>query len=259
MTQAPDTAKSAAPTDPNRRAVSLLGWLRRGVPPLLVIVTALLAWFELQGFDFHALREVVRLIPLWMLLGLQALALLGVMEMTLYDWWMSRRLKIGLPTIRLLRYSWVANTMNNLIGLSGLAGSGARILLLTRDGVATRLAALHSGIIMLSVPVGLSVLVLVALFLGEADLVPGVLPPWAVRAVLIAYAAYLPVFLALAASRKALHRVLSGDTRLGLTGGLTLVGISVLDWLLAVVVAWSCLAAAGAPTGPSPLPRRWGS
>ena len=251
-TQTPDslTADPDAAVDPNRRAVSLLGWLRRGVPPLLVMATALLAWFELRGFDFHALQEVVRRIPLWVLLLLQALALAAVFAMSLYDWWLSRRLKVDLPPARLLRYSWVANTMNNLIGLSGLAGSGVRILLLTRDGVATRAASLYSGIIMLSVPVGLSVLVLVALALGEADLVPGALPTWAVRAVLIAYAAYLPVFLVLAASSKVLHRVLSGASRLGLRGGLTLVGISVLDWLLAVVVAWSCLAAAGAPTGP---------
>jgi phosphatidylglycerol lysyltransferase len=246
----PQAARPAAAVDPNRRAVSLLGWLRRGVPPLLAIVAALLAWFELQGFDFHALQEVVRRIPLWLLLGLQLLALAAVFAMTLYDWWLARWLKVKLAPARLVRYSWVANTMNNLIGLSGLAGSGVRILLLTRDRVATRTATLYSGVIMLSVPVGLSVLVLCALALGETDLVPGVLPPWAVRAVLIAYAAYLPVFLALAASRTVMHRVLSGEARLGLTGGLTLVGISVLDWLLAVTVAWSCLAAAGAPTGP---------
>ena len=32
----------------------------------------------------------------------------------------------------------------------------------------------------------------------------------------IAYAAYLPVFLALSSSRAILHRVLSGETRIGL-------------------------------------------
>ena len=257
MTRAPKDRPAEAPAprsdaaaDPNRRAVSLLGWLRRGVPPLLVLVTGVLAWFALQGFDFQALQQVVRQIPLWLLLVLQALALIAVFEMVLYDLWLARRLKVDLPPARLVRYSWVANTMNNLIGLSGLAGSGIRILLLTRDGVATRLASLYSGVIMLAVPVGLSVLVLAALALGETDLAPSSLPRWAVNTVLIVYAAYLPVFLAVAASRAILHRVLSGEIRLGWGGGLTLVGISVLDWLLAVLVAWGCLAAAGAPTGP---------
>jgi phosphatidylglycerol lysyltransferase len=193
-----DPVKLSACADPNRRAISLLGWLRRAAPPLLVVFALLAAWFDLQGFDVHALHESVRLLPLGTLLGLQALV--AVFAMVLYDWWVSRWLKIRLPPARLIRYSWVANTMNNLIGLSGLAGSGIRILLLARDGVATRVASLYSGVIMLSVPVGLSVLAPVALAQGHADLLPAAIPQWAVHAVLIAYAAYLPIFLALASA-----------------------------------------------------------
>ncbi|MBK1721764.1 bifunctional lysylphosphatidylglycerol flippase/synthetase MprF [Thiocystis violacea] len=243
-------ARASAAPDPNRRAVSLLGWLRRAVPPVLVAVTGIAAWLELRGFDVHALHESVRQLPLALLLGLQLLALGAVFSMVLYDWWLSRWLKLELPPARLIRYSWVANTMNNLVGLSGLAGSGIRILLLTRDGVATRTAAFYAGVVMLSVPVGLSVLVLLALTQGHADLVPEVIPRWAVHAILIAYGAYLPVFLALAASRVLMHRVLSGEARLGWGRGLTLVGISVIDWVLAVVVAWSCMAALGVQLPP---------
>ncbi|WP_295390549.1 bifunctional lysylphosphatidylglycerol flippase/synthetase MprF [uncultured Thiodictyon sp.] len=246
----PAAVPASASRDTNRRAATLLAWLRRGVPPLLIVVTALAAWYEIKGFDLGALQRGVRRIPVGTLLGLQALALVAVFEMVLYDWWVSRWLQIRLSADRLIRYSWVANTTNNLIGLSGLAGSGIRILLLGRDGVATRIASLYSGVIMLSVPVGLSVLVLVALVLGRADLVPGVLPHWAVLAILIGYAAYLPVFLTLAASRTVLHRVLSGAAHLGLSGGLALVAISVLDWLLAVAIAWCCLAACGTQVAP---------
>ena len=205
---------------------------------------------ELQGFDFTALRDSVRQVPVPTLLGLQALALLAVLEMVLYDWWVSRRLKVALPFDRLLRYSWVANTTNNLVGLSGLAGSGVRILLLTRDGVAPKTAALYAGIVMLSVPVGLSVLVLLALVMGHRDVLPAAFSGWALSAVLIAYAAYLPGFLALARSRSLLRRVLHSEARLGWSGGLALVGISLVDWLLAVAVAWCCLAAAGAEVAP---------
>ncbi len=217
---------------------------------MLAIMALLAVWFELQGFDVHALLESVRRLPLLTLLGLQMLALTAVLSMVLYDWWCSRWLSLHLPLARLIRYSWVANTMNNLIGLSGLAGAGIRILLLARDGVTTRTASLYSGVIMLSVPVGLSVLVICALAQGHASLVPAAIPRWIVRTVLIAYAAYLPVFLALSSSRAILHRVLSGETRIGWIGGLTLVGISVLDWLFAVAVAWCCLAASGAWVAP---------
>ncbi|TCT23776.1 bifunctional lysylphosphatidylglycerol flippase/synthetase MprF [Thiobaca trueperi] len=243
-------AKPSPGADSNRRAISLLGWLRRAAPPLLALAALLILWFELQGFDVRALHESVRRLPVATLLGLQALALTAVFSMVLYDWWVGRWLKIGLPLARLIRYSWVANTMNNLIGLSGLAGSGIRILLLVRDGVTPRVASLHSGVIMLSVPVGLSVLVPFILAQGHANLLPAVIPQWAVLTVLIACAVYLPVFLALASSRAVLHRVLSGETRIGLAGGVTLVGISALDWLLAVIVAWCCLAAFGARVDP---------
>ena len=249
-TLAHPAVRAATPADSNRRAATLLAWLRRGVPPLLVALTGLVAWYQIKGFDFHTLRAAVYRIPLGVLLGLQALALAAVFEMVLYDWWVARWLKVSLAWNRLIRYSWVANSTNNLIGLSGLVGSGIRILLLTRDGVATRVASLYSGVIMLSVPVGLSVLVLAALALGRTDLVPGVLPRWAILTVLIGYAAYLPVFLTLAANRAVLHRVLSGTARLGLGGGLTLVAISVLDWLMAVLVAWYCLVACGAHIDP---------
>ncbi|MGQ9658885.1 MAG: bifunctional lysylphosphatidylglycerol flippase/synthetase MprF [Thermochromatium sp.] len=236
--------------DPNPSAISLLGWLRRAVPPLLILVTVLAAWNELQGFDVHALNKSVRRLPVGLLLGLQLLAFAAVAQMILYDWWMARWLKLDLPLAKLARYSWVANTINNLVGLSGLAGSGIRLLLLRREGVATRTASIYAGVIMLSIPVGLSVLVLFALLQGYTTLVPGIIPQWAVRAVLIAYAAYLPVFLVLAGSRTVLHRVLSGETRLGWSRGLGLVALSVVDWLLAVLVAWCCLAATGAPIAP---------
>lgn len=249
------TSRSSIPgpdsiSSTHQRAVSLLQWLRRALPPLLVLITVLAAWFELRGLDLGALHESVRRIPPANLLLLQVLALLGVFAMTLYDWWVGRWLGVRLLPATLMRYSWVANSMNNLVGFSGLAGSGIRILLLGRHGVGTRQASLYSGVIMLSVPVGLSVLVLATLALGHANASLGLFPGWLARAVLIVYALYLPVFLALSASRAVLHRVLSGTTRIGWSGGLTLVGISVVDWLLLVLVAWGCLAASGAQVDP---------
>jgi phosphatidylglycerol lysyltransferase len=248
------TKNPVPPSDPSPEvqagAVSLLAWLRRAAPPILILVTGVAAWFELRGFDFHAVHESVRRVPLETLAGLHLLALAAISGMSLYDLWVSRWLKVGVPTGRLLRYSWVANTMNNLIGLSGLAGSGVRILLLTREGVSARTASLYSGVVMLSIPVGLSVLVLFTLLLGDARLVPAGLSRWAVRAVLIGDAAYLPIFFALCLSRVIARRVLHSESRLGWGGGLSLMTISTLDWLLAVLVAWVCVTATGSSVAP---------
>jgi phosphatidylglycerol lysyltransferase len=135
--------------------------------------------------------------------------------------------------------------MNNLVGLSGLAGSGIRVLLLTRDGVPVRSASVHAGMVMLAIPVGLAVLVLAALIIGDAHVVPAGLPRWAVSAVMVAVSAYLPVFLALCVSRVVARRVLRSETRLGWAGGLGLAAISTFDWLLAVLVSWACVIATG--------------
>ncbi len=248
------TKPSAPPSDPRPEvqagAVSLLTWLRRAAPPILILVTGFAAWFELRGFDFHAVHQSVRRVPLETLAGLHLLALAAIFGMSLYDLWVSRWLEIDVPRTKLLRYSWVANTMNNLIGLSGLAGSGIRILLLTREGVSARTASLYSGVVMLSIPVGLSVLVLFALLFGDARLVPAGLSRWAVRGVLIGDAAYLPIFLALCVSRVIARRVLHSESRLGWGGALSLMVISTLDWLLAVLVAWTCVTAAGSSVAP---------
>ena len=77
--------------------------------------------------------------------------------MTVYDWRAARVLDIRIPSTTLVRNAWIANTFNNLIGLSGLAGSGIRMLLLTGERIDDRRAAAYSGLIMVSVPVGLSV------------------------------------------------------------------------------------------------------
>lgn len=132
-------------------------WLRRVLPLLFLLLVGALSWRELRQIDIHVLRASMAAVPSSVLLGVQALGLVAVLVMTLYDWRVCRWMAITLPPMKLLRYSWVANTFNNFLSFSGLAGSGIRFLLLVHDGVVARIASVYAGILMLSVPVGLAV------------------------------------------------------------------------------------------------------
>ena len=206
----------------------------------------ILAWHELRQIDVHVLRSSVQALPFSNMLMLQLLALLAVFSMVLYDWQLSRWLSIPLAAPTLLRYSWVANSFNNFIGLSGLAGSGIRFLLLAKQGVATRTASVYSGAIMLAVPVGLAVLALLVLLFGHARVSNLGIPNWLAHLVLLGFAAYAPVFLWLIGRGGLLRRLTRGANPLHLRHGLWLIATSVLDWLLAMAVAWVSLWLSGA-------------
>jgi phosphatidylglycerol lysyltransferase len=226
-------------------------WLRHLLPAVLIGVVIVLTWEQIAGLDLHLLRDRIRDVPAPVLLMLQGLALFAVLAMALYDGIAQRWLGTTLTTRQLLRFSWIANSFNNFIGLSGLAGSGVRMLLLTREGIPAPRAGVFAGLILMAVPLGLSVLVLLAL----PDTLGGRLDPLVPRsmalAVLAAFFLYLPVFLLLSRSRQLLHRVLPDAPALGLRRGLVLAGVSVVDWLLAIGVAWACVTATGVSVEPA--------
>ena len=59
----------------------------------------------------------------------------------------ARTFQLRLPARTLVRNAWIANAFNNLIGLSGLAGSGIRMLLLGNAGIEPSRAAAFSALI----------------------------------------------------------------------------------------------------------------
>ena len=220
-------------------------WVRRALPFAFLALVAVLAGHELRGLDIHAVHETLQAISLPRLLIVQLIALAGVLAMTLYDWLAARALEVRLPLTTLVRNAWIANTFNNLIGLSGLAGSGIRMLLLTGERIDAGRAAAYSGLIMVSVPVGLSVLCWPLLLTGGPGVDKLPIPTWTVWLALGGFAAYLPVYF-LALTKGMFSRVLSD---LPPQSGLSLLGLitfSTLDWLLAAAAAWVAIELSGA-------------
>ncbi|MGW8228283.1 MAG: hypothetical protein ACWGOW_05245, partial [Gammaproteobacteria bacterium] len=227
--------------EPTRR----LRWVRRVLTAIFIVLVAVLAIRELRGFDVHALRAVLQAVTLPQLLLIQLIAIVGLLSMTLYDWHAARVFKLGIPLPTLLRNAWIANAFNNLIGLSGLAGSGIRMLLLGSERIDVQRAAAYAGLILASVPVGLAVLSWPLLWRGEMAMDSLPIPVWTAWLALGAFAAYLPVYV-LALYKGMFSRLLRGLTPQSGTSLALLIAISTLDWLLAAIVAWVALDVSGA-------------
>jgi len=224
--------------------------LRRLVPPLFLLVVIVLSWSELRELDWKQLRGALKELPSWKLLGVLSVGLTAVLLMSLYDRLLTRWLGIALPTLTVLRVSWIANSFNNFVGFSGLAGSGIRYLLLGRERVAAHTALIYSGTIMLSVPVGLGVLAGVALLFSRDVLLDFGMPA-AVGYVAMGLLSAYPLAFWLALGHGVVHRQLRrGVASLSAVQRMQLIGVSMLDWFAAGATAWVCLSVNGVNIAP---------
>jgi len=220
-------------------------WVRRILPLILLVGVVFLVVREMGTLDIHRLRSQVRSLSGLELATLVATGMVSVASMFLYDLLAARWLRLRIPLGRLLRYSWIANTFNNLVGMSGLTGSGIRYLLLTREGATGTQAASWSGMMVLAVPLGLSALIAATIPMAPAliDRMPAA-GGWALTVVAL-FALYLPAFLVFTGSGVLHRRLLKSLPPLGFCYRAGLVGVSLLDWVLAVFTLWLCLRATG--------------
>src|SRR3569623_4609 len=209
--------------------------VRRLLPITWLAEVIVVGWRELSGFSWATLRENIQALPSATLLGLLLLGAAGVLAMGAYDTLLARWSGITVPRGRLLRYSGIANSFNIFVGFSGLAGSGSRYLLLSREGVNARDALAYSGTIMVTIPVGLGVLAWPTLLGGSAALGQLGGARWLSYLAVIAFALYVPLYWWLARSAR-LQRGLHIDN----------VALDPVHFLLAALVTWACMYAAGA-------------
>ncbi len=235
----------AAPPEPSR----FLHNLKRVLPLIFLAIVAALAAGEFRGLDIHAVRSAIQAVSLPQLMLVQLVAAIGILAMSLYDWHAARAFQIQLPLPTLVRNAWIANTFNNFISLSGLAGVGIRMLLLSAQQVDTRQAAAFSAFIMVSVPVGLAVSSWMLLLGGAAGIGQWPIPAWTAWLAAGVFAAYLPVYLIML-RQGMVSRLLQGLSRQRTTTLIAMIAISTFDWLLAAVAAWVAIEAAGVTIPP---------
>ncbi|WP_025690858.1 lysylphosphatidylglycerol synthase domain-containing protein, partial [Paenibacillus zanthoxyli] len=200
-----------------------------------VMIIALVYWegqHELKGVRLAKTLRELRLIPAQGIMQMMATALAAVAAMSAYDFLIRAHYRMKIGVWSTFRYSWIANTFNNLIGFAGLAGVGLRTLLYKKSGVPA--AVLTPAIVFLSplMITGLSLLSWASIF--------GILPAegllrehrWLVFAVW-GMALYLPFFIMLQRSSLFAKWINRGE---GKTPWMTVyasVGSSLLEWISA--------------------------
>jgi phosphatidylglycerol lysyltransferase len=225
-------------------ATRRFGRARIVLPFVFLVATAIAGWREVSAIDLLHVRETLRLIPLGPVLGIQALALLAILAMTPYDLLIAPVLGVRRSWRAWVHDAWIANTFNNMVGLAGLTGSGLRYLLAGRGGLSHRQAANQAALVMLTIPAGLSVLAWPLWISGAAD------GTWLSGSALAVAAAYLPLYLLLTGDGWLHRRFLGNLPVFSRQRQALLVGVSIIDWLLAALTLWLCISVAGVDTPP---------
>jgi phosphatidylglycerol lysyltransferase len=239
---------TVVPTDPadgepGRGWLARLRWL---VPLAFLGITAWLVWRQLSGFDARELQRTLLHVPTRDAVFAAALSLVAVAFTGSVDWAIARWLKLEVRPRELLRLAFVANAMANTLNLSGAIGSGVRLLGFSGFGVPMRRSAALVGLQVLSLPLGLSALVIATLASGAWPVTPNSTMQWLAIAVLIAAALYLPLYLVLTRRRRLMRWLPEEQGLPPLRLKLLLALLSLVDWLLAAACLWLCLTLAGA-------------
>ncbi len=247
MTEAANTAPHASP----RSVVARLRWL---VPAAFLGIVGWLLWREIgHQFDLPEIQRTLLDVPTLPSLGVALLALLAIGFTGFVDVLIGRWLGLGLRGRDYLRLSFVANVLANTLNLSGAMGAGIRLMGLTAHKVALPRAAALIGMQALSLPLGLSLLVVATLASRSLPMTSGTTARTIAWLVLMAAAAYLPLYFFLTTKRR-LMRWLPHDLGLPpLRLKLELLAVSLLDWILAAAVLWACLYISGAHVKPALL------
>ncbi len=251
-----DNAPMNAATEPTTTTAPAHGWrahLRWLVPIAFLVLVGWLVWRGVGEFDLPELQRTLLGVPTLPALGVGLLALIAVAFTGLVDVAIARWLALPLRTGELLRLAFVANALANVLNLSGAVGSGVRLLGFAARKLELARGAALIGLQVLSLPLGLSVLIIITLALGSRPITPGATTHWVAMIVLAAAACYLPAFFVLTARRRLMRWLPHGSDLPPLRLKLALTGLSFIDWVLSAMVLYGCLYISGAHVKPGPL------
>jgi len=234
-------------------AASRWAFLRWLIPAAFLLLTGWLVWRELTSFDLTQVQRTLVAVPTVKALGIAVFALIAVGLTGLVDLRIARWLKLDVRAGELLHLALIANALSNTVNLSGAMGAGVRLMGLNGRGIDLPRTATLIGMQALSLPLGLSVLVAVAIVTGNLPLIPGTATRWLALAVLVAASLYLPMYFVLTRRRRLMRWLPAEQPLPSLALRLELSAISLLDWLLAAATLYVCLNVSGAAVTPLEL------
>ena len=240
-------ADADADDDAERNWPKAVGAILHWVLPIVALAAVgVVGWRDIRHLDLAEVHRSFQAISLGVTVALLLAGLATASLNTLYDLLLRRWLALEISVKDLARTAWVASALNNVVGFSGMTGSGVRYLGLTKAGVAPPKAVGSAALVVLSMPLGLSVLATTLLTVHREMLQWTAVPAPLALAVLGAVSLYWPLFV-LIAGHGPLHRRWLADTpTLGAAQRVKLVLVSTLDWVAVGGLLWLCLSAAGA-------------
>lgn len=133
---------------------------------------------ELATIKLSDLKALLLSLSPWVILLFVAGSFLGLSASTLHDFAAARELSVKLPKRKVYKISFIANTLNNILG--GFSSAGARIVLYKKEGISAKEALYYDIIIISSATTGLSVFALLSLldyghlraFIGKYEYIP---------------------------------------------------------------------------------------
>ena len=247
MTQAADIASKPA-------SRSWAARLRLVVPLAFLVLVGWLVAREIgSDFDLPQMQRTLIEVPTLQTIDVALLALAAVAFTGIIDVAIARWLQIPVRAREILRLAFVANAMANTLNLSGATGSGVRLLGLSAHKIELGRGAALIGMQVLSLPLGLSILIIVTLSAGSLPITPSTTTRWLAIIVLVAAALYLPAYFVLTTRRTLMRWLPKGQDLPPLKLKLTLAALSFVDWVLAALVLYACLFLSGAHVKPGPL------
>lgn len=222
-------------------------WIRNIFPVFLVAVICWSVAGEFRNIDTDTLLSTTESVSFLNLIGLLCIAFCAVSAMLLYDLSLRQWLRLDIPVDDIVRYSWIANSVNNMAGFSGLTGTGLRIMLLRRHAVPVPVAATYAIIIFIAMPLGVGVLSLLTLLLKPDFLFATEKTSLLWWASLWGFGLFVPVYLLLLGRGPLYQKFLQDRPPLLWRWRLLILSASVINWSGMALTLWCCLAAVGSP------------
>lgn len=132
--------------------------LKIGVPLVILIVLYVESNQALKNLDFNLLKNNFSNLAFGKMLLIFLVGLGAVFPMLLYDFVLSRHLRMTIPVNKKIVYSWTANTMSNFIGFGGIAGMLIRTFFYGQHGYEKKRLVKGIGLITLFYLSGMSLL-----------------------------------------------------------------------------------------------------
>lgn len=88
---------------------------------------------ELKSIDFVKTTSIIREFPIYLIFVFTILGIIAVSSMSLYDFIIVKYLNLNIKKITIFSVTFVANTINNISGLGGLAGASIRTVLFKKN------------------------------------------------------------------------------------------------------------------------------